>query len=40
MFPIFPQDFAENSFGPFPPDAPSEVANADNQTTEDLNAPR
>ena len=40
IFPIFPQDFAANSFGPLPPELPSEVANADNQATEDLKAPR
>jgi len=39
MFPIFPQDIAENSLGPFPPDLSSDVANADNQATDDLNAP-
>ena len=40
MFPIFPQDFAENFFGPSPPSPPYEVANAESQTTDDLNALR
>ena len=40
MFPIFPQDFAEKSFGPFPPELPSDVAKADSHATDDLNAPR
>ena len=39
MFPILPHDTSPNSFGPFPPELPSDVTNADNQTTEDLNAP-
>ena len=40
MFPILPQDAALNSLGPFPPEVPSEVAKADNQEMDDLNAPR
>ena len=40
IFPIFPQDFASNALGPFPPELPSDVAKADNHATEDLNAPR
>ena len=39
MFPIFPQDVAENAFGPFPPELSSEVAKADNHAIEDLKAP-
>ena len=39
MFPILPQDTSPNSLGPFPPLLPSDVANADNHATEDLNAP-
>ena len=40
MFPILPHDVALNSFGPLPPASPSEVANADSHTIDDLNAPR
>ena len=40
MFPILPHDTELNSFGPFPPLLPSDVANADNHATDDLNAPR
>ena len=40
IFPIFPQDISLKFLGPFPPELLSDVANADNQTIEDLNAPR
>ncbi|MBS1267514.1 MAG: hypothetical protein MAG458_00216 [Nitrosopumilus sp.] len=40
IFPILPHETELNSFGPFPPLLPSEVANADNHAIDDLNAPR
>ena len=40
IFAILPQETEENSLGPFPPLLPSDVAKADNHTTDDLNAPR
>ena len=40
MFPILPQDTSLNALGPFPPELPSDVAKADSQAMDDLNAPR